>query len=300
MFIQNPVASSLSQFQYKKAAKLTLSSSSPRKHLKIVINNDEHATPDTNMKTSSQLESIRRFKNETPNSLCLSPISGSISKKRHRESLVVDSNVDPTLRDKDSNVTDIFIINPKRPFKQLDEEEKEQIFPAEIVCLDQSSNEDLDFMNDESATDKSMKAMNISDENKEVMDISSSSRRFNFKPKVSKLTINCYNCGFKVCDYLPNANESLSESFIKCLPNQIINFLEATPKNLRIITEQIDEKCFEANSKLTSREFEKSNWKFYNCNECLSLIGCMPVFSEGKNSTIINRYKNKIIFLSQS
>ena len=303
--IPNVVASNLSQFQYKKASKLTLNSSSPRKHLEIVIDDDDSpATPSTNMKTSTQLSAIKQIKNETPNSLCVSPISGgSISKKRQREALFADSNVDSTLRDKDSNVTDIFMTNPKRSFQreQLNDEEKEQIIPVEKVCLDQSSNEELDFMNDESSTDKSMKTMNISDETKEEISTSNSSfRRFNFKPKVSKIKINCYNCGIKVCDYLPNANESISESFIKCLPNQVTDFLESEPKNLRIITDQTDENCFEANCKLSNQELERSVWKFYNCKECLSLIGCMPVYSEGKNAAIVNSFKNKIVFLSQN
>lgn len=258
----NPIASSLSKFQYKKSSKLTSLRSEVDEAMSPGLNS-------SNLSTSTQISSIKRLKNEPE--FDVSPITGTKSVKRSREA-------------QEKNLKSTIELNAKRSFRQIFAE------PTETITLDEStdSQDQLDFLNDDNTTIKNIKTMNTSIEELDIQDTSlnTSKKIFNFRPIKKSVKFDCYNCKSKICDY--TSDEMVTELLIEHLPIESVKSFE----NLSILADPVDQSFFEVN---TNEKKGANNWLIYECKSCDKLVGLKLVSA----SQDLNNFVDKIVLINK-
>lgn len=259
----NPIASSLSKFQYKKNSKLT--------SLRSEV--DETMSPGLNssiLSTSTQISSIKRLKNEPE--FDVSPITGSKSVKRSREA-------------QETSLKSTTELNAKRSFRQIFAE------PTETITLDEStdSQDQLDFLNDDNTTINNIKTMNTSIEELDIQDTSlnTSKKIFNFRPIKKSVKFECYSCKSKICDY--TSDEIVTELLIKHLPIESVKSFE----NFGILADPVDQSFFEVNT--NEKKGANDNWLYYECKSCDKLVGLKLVSA----SQDLNNFVDKIVLINK-
>ena len=136
------------------------------------------------------------------------------------------------------------------------------------------------------------------------------------------LEFDCIHCNEFICNLNPSENRDknnvmfLSQKNYNELPTNLRDYVNDTKlEKLSIISSDLDRISFESNTKLKSfmfflnssikltqnsfiDEFDNHCWQFYECLQCMKIVGFILKYSNSTQSNFVKNYLGKIIVIN--